>query len=111
MITRPNGTGGGGRKTWAEIAKNSANRAERENRLTWTDLLDQASSAVMAETDPYYLKAKMNNLIQTCQNWRVQLIEENTQKTCIARIPDNGDNIACGKKATSGDFCEEHAHT
>lgn len=44
----PDGTGGGGRKTWETIAKNSCDRAAREGRLTHTHVFDEETAEVMA---------------------------------------------------------------
>lgn len=109
-----NGTGGGGRRTWKEIARISLERNDRQKTVTWSHVFDVHSCDVLAEEDDDEIAKKLNTLISTCSAWRDEIYRRKrsvTERTCIARVPDNGDNIACGKTAIAGDFCAEHAHT
>lgn len=105
----PDGTGGGGRETWARIADIGLHRAIRENRETWCHLVDYHQAMVLKETDEAQLHANLQSLIDTCLDWQIDL-QSRPAKLCIARVPDNGDNTDCGQPVTNGsDFCEKHA--
>jgi len=55
----PDGTGGGGRETWERIARLGCDRADREGRLTHTEVFDEETAEVMAATDPVELRKEL----------------------------------------------------
>lgn len=107
-----NNTGGGGRQTWANIAKIGFDRSIREGRPTWCHLFDLKSAAVMAETDPDKIADNLEVLKEICQLWRNDIEvhkQMGDQKKCIARVFDNGDNMYCDQPIENGVFCETHS--
>lgn len=104
----PDGTGGGGRETWARIADIGLQRAIRENRETWCHLVDYHAAMVLKETDPGQLHANLQSLIDACLEWQRE-IQSRPARLCKARVPDNGDNTDCGRPVTNGDSCDKHA--
>jgi len=75
-IDMPDGTGCGGYKTFAEITKNSRERAARENRLTWNYVFEEAACAVLAETDPNELIKKLDRLGDVALDWQLALTDQ-----------------------------------
>lgn len=69
----PDGTGGGGRKTWEEIAKISCDRAFREGRCTWAHVLDEETAEALAETDPAKLRAELIQVAAVAMHWVANL--------------------------------------
>lgn len=69
----PDGTGGGGRKTWEEIAKLSCDRAFREGRCTWAHVLDEETAEALAETDPVKLRAELIQVAAVALHWVANL--------------------------------------
>jgi hypothetical protein len=67
------GTGGGGRRTWLEIARNSCHRAAHEGRLTFEYVLDAASAEVLAETDVLELRKSLIKLAALCVKWATEI--------------------------------------
>lgn len=65
----PNGTGGGGRQTWMNIAQHSCDRAAREGRLTYTHVLDEEVSEALAEEDPVKLRVELIQVAAVCVKW------------------------------------------
>jgi hypothetical protein len=61
------GTGGGGRRTWLELARNSCDRAAREGRVTFAHALDAASAEVLAETTD--IRKSLVRLAALCVKW------------------------------------------
>ncbi len=73
----PDGTGGGGRKTWEAIARNACDRAHREGRLTHAHVFEEEASEVLAETDPVKLRVELIQTAAICVKW----IEEIDRRT------------------------------
>jgi len=65
----PNGTGGGGRKTWMQMAVNANDRADRENRLTFCHYFETIVSLVMAEENPKLLRSYLADAMGICAVW------------------------------------------
>ena len=66
----PDGTwNGAGRRTWANIAQISYDRALREDKLTHTHIFDQLTAEVMATTDPKELRALLMRVITASSIW------------------------------------------
>lgn len=73
---QPDGTGGGGRETWSNIAQIALIRAYGENRATSALQLDYHASKVLAETDPEELRFLLINLAVTALDWIYKLDSE-----------------------------------
>jgi NTP pyrophosphatase (non-canonical NTP hydrolase) len=71
----PDGTGGGGRETWARIAKNACERADREGRLTHADVFDEETGEVLEATDPDKLETELIQVAAVCFKWIEDLRE------------------------------------
>jgi hypothetical protein len=69
----PDGTGGGGRKTWETIARNWCDRATSEGILTFADILDEEVSEALAETDPVKLRVELIQAAAVCLKWAQDL--------------------------------------
>lgn len=69
----PNGTGGAARHTWALIAHNSVERAQREGRATYCDLFDEATAAVMETINPMELRVKLIRVGALTLKWLMDL--------------------------------------
>lgn len=65
----PDGTGGGGRKTWETIARISYERAKREGRLTHAHVFDEETAEVLAETDPVKLRTELVQVAAVAVKW------------------------------------------
>lgn len=69
----PDGTGGGGRETWRDIAKLGCDRAYREGRCTWAHVLDEECAEALAETDPAKLRAELIQVAAVALHWVANL--------------------------------------
>jgi len=69
----PDGTGGGGRKTWETIARQSCDRAQREGRLTFAHVFDEETAEVLAEEDPVKLRAEPVQVGAVVLKWIAEL--------------------------------------
>ena len=76
----PDGTGYGGHKTFAAMSKNSRERAARENRLTWANVLEEAASAVLAEADAKEIINRLDRLADVALDWQLALMEQITEE-------------------------------
>ena len=65
----PDGTGGGGRETWRNIAQLACDRAMREGHLTFTHILDEEQAEVLAETDRAKLRVELVQCMAVCCKW------------------------------------------
>jgi hypothetical protein len=65
----PDGTGGSGRTTYMNIAKNSCDRAYREGRLTHAHVFEEESAEVLAEEDPAKLRVELIQVMAVCAKW------------------------------------------
>lgn len=69
----PDGTGGGGRRTWEAIAKLACDRATREGTCTWAHVLDEEAAEALAETDPVKLRAELIQVAAVALHWASNL--------------------------------------
>lgn len=69
----PDGTGGGGRKTWETIARISCDHAAREGRLTYAHVFNEETAEVLAEEDPTKLRAELVQVGAVCVKWIEEL--------------------------------------
>lgn len=74
--TLPDGTGGGGRETWRNIADIAFERALKEKRQNWTLILDSLISKALAETNPELLRNDLIFVAATAIMWAVKLDSE-----------------------------------
>ena len=68
-MSMPNGTGGGGRRTWEAIARNSCERADREGRLTHAHVFDEEASEVLAADTDAELRKELVQVGAVCLKW------------------------------------------
>lgn len=73
----PDGTGGGGRETWARIAEISLLRAKGEQRETWAHRFDSNAAKILAETKSDDLLVLLEQAVATCRAWQAALIGRN----------------------------------
>lgn len=69
----PDGTGGGGRKTWDTLARNSCERAQREGRLTHTHVYDKETAEVMAAETVEELRKELVQVGATTIKWLLDI--------------------------------------
>lgn len=68
-MSMPNGTGGGGRRTWETIARNSCERAYREGRLTHAEVFDEEAAEVLAAETDEELRKELVQVGAMCLKW------------------------------------------
>lgn len=74
------GTGGGGRRTWLEIAKIASDRAFREDRITFCHYFDVMTSLVLAEENKKLLRCYLADVISVSALWIRKLDAEEQNK-------------------------------
>lgn len=89
-ISLPDGTGGGGRKTWESIARHACDRAHREGRLTHAHIFDEEASEVLAETDPAKLRAELVQVAAVAVKWL-----EDIDRRAARLLPRGAWNCEC----------------
>lgn len=72
----PDGTGGGGRRTWRDQAQASCDRAAREGRLTFAHVLDEEVAEALAATDPDKLDRELVQVLNVTSKWLWKLRRE-----------------------------------
>ncbi len=87
ISTLENGTGGGGRSTWLEIAKIASERAEREDRMTFCHYFEVMASLVLAEENPKLLRSYLADLIGVSALWIRKLDKEEQDKPTSPASP------------------------
>lgn len=101
-VKLPDGTGGGGRKTWEAIAKASCDRAHREGRLTHTHVFDEETAEVMAAETPEELRQELVQVGAMVVKWLLDLDSRRALDTVVIKKPQSGraghyrDECQCG---------------
>lgn len=87
----PDGTGGGGRETWRNIAKLSCDRADREHRLTHLHVMEEEFCEAMAETDPVKLRAELVQVGAMALKWILDI--DSRGKGWVLGLNPRGDSV------------------
>lgn len=65
----PDGTGGSGRQTYAVIARDACDHAQRDGRLTFCHILEEEACEALAEEDPVKLRAELVQVAAVAAKW------------------------------------------